>query len=222
MTLDDIATAARALHLTPLGGGHEGETTTILLGPLEPDFWGYVTEQPEFSGADPLDSWSSAAIAALAESTGSRAFFPFGGPPYHPFISWALRSGETWQSPVGLLVHKDAGLLVSYRGALQFDRRIDLPVPAINPCATCADKPCLTACPVLALSPSGYDVPSCKAHIDTDASCRKPVVCAWPAPSAKPTAAIQRKQHFTWRHFTRHDQTFNPDPPCKIELGCPV
>jgi epoxyqueuosine reductase len=71
-----------------------------------------------------------------------------------------------------LLVHKDAGLLVSYRGALQFDRRIDLPVPAINPCATCADKPCLTPCPVLALSPSGYDVPSCKAHIDTDASCR--------------------------------------------------
>jgi epoxyqueuosine reductase len=50
---------------------------------------------------------------------------------------------------------------------------IDLPVPAMNPCDTCADKPCLTACPVLALSPSGYDVPSCKAYIDTDASCRE-------------------------------------------------
>jgi epoxyqueuosine reductase len=62
---------------------------------------------------------------------------------------------------------------VSYRGALRFDRRIDLSVPAMNPCDTCVDKPCLTACPVLALSPSGYDAPSCKAHIDTDASCRK-------------------------------------------------
>jgi epoxyqueuosine reductase len=173
VTLDGLATAAHALHLTPLGGFHEGETTTILLGPFEPGFWTFVTKQPEFSGADPLDNWSTAAISTLAENTGSQAFFPFGGPPYHPFISWALHSGETWQSPVGLLVHKDAELLVSYRGALRFDWRIDLPVPAMNPCDTCADKPCLTACPVLALSLSGYDVPSCKAHIDTDARCRK-------------------------------------------------
>lgn len=172
MTLDGIATAANPLHLTPLGDFHEGETTTILLGPLEPGFWAYVTQRLEFSGADPLDNWSRATIVSLAEYTGSQTRFPFGGPPYHPFISWALRSGETWQSPVGLLVHKDAGLLVSYRGALRFDHRIDLPTPSSKPCDTCAEQPCLTACPVSALSSTGYDVPSCKTHIETDALCR--------------------------------------------------
>jgi len=91
--------------------------------------------------------------------------FPFGGPPHHPFISWALRSGEAWQSPVGLLIHKDAGLLASYRGALVFDRAISMPTPAAIPCGTCTDKPCLSACPVGALDGSAYDVPACKAHI---------------------------------------------------------
>ncbi|AGI69749.1 hypothetical protein OAN307_c43810 [Octadecabacter antarcticus 307] len=172
MTLDDIAAAAKLLHLTPLGGFHEAETTTILFGPLEPGFWAYVTQRPEFGGTDPLDNWSHATITSLAESTRSQALFPFGGRPYHPFIAWALRSGETWQSPVGLLVHRDAGLLVSYRGALRFDHRIDLPTPSSKPCDTCADQPCLTACPVSALSSTGYDVPSCKAHNETDAVCR--------------------------------------------------
>lgn len=172
MTLDGIAATVALLHLTPLGGFHEDGKTTILLGPSEPGFWGFVITQPSFSGSDPLDRWSKSAISTVAADLNAKAVFPFGGPPYHPFIAWALRSGEVWQSPVGLLVHKNAGLLVSYRGALLFDEMIDLPVAARNPCETCADKPCLTACPVMALSKTGYDVPACKAHIDTDATCR--------------------------------------------------
>lgn len=172
MTLDELNTAAAASHLTALGGFHEDGKTTVLLGPLEPGFWGFVTEQSTFNGDDPLDTWSHDAITKLAQKTSAQAVFPFGGPPYHPFIAWALRSGEVWTSPVGLLVHKEAGLLVSYRGALQFDRHIALPAPSISPCKTCTDKPCLAACPVSALSLTGYDVPSCKAHIETDARCR--------------------------------------------------
>lgn len=171
MTLDEISAAAAALHLTPLGGFHDYGTTTILLGP-DVAFWDYVTVQPEFEGPDPLDNWSFSAMSTLAKTLGATPFLPFGGPPYHPFIAWALRSGETWQSPVGLLVHKDAGLLVSYRGALRFDGLIALPAPSVSPCESCSTRPCLTACPVNALGPDGYDVPSCKAHIDHDTSCR--------------------------------------------------
>lgn len=172
MTFDDVIAAAAALHLVPVGGFTEDGQTTILLGPLEPGFWDYVTKRPEFSGDDPLDRWSQWAITALAYVTGAQPVFPFGGPPFHPFISWALKSGEAWQSPVGLIVHKDAGLLASYRGALQFDHAVTLPKPATSPCEACADKPCLSACPVNALSPEGYDVPNCKAHIATDDVCR--------------------------------------------------
>nr|WP_281981738.1 ferredoxin [Thalassorhabdomicrobium marinisediminis] len=172
MTMAEVATAAAAVHLTPLGGFHDEGGTTILLGPLEPGFWGFVTGHPAFHGPDPLDHWSDVTITALADELDAEACFPFGGPPYHPFIAWALRSGEAWQSPVGLLVHKDAGLLVSYRGALRFDRKLDLPAPAPRPCDTCAGQPCRTACPVSALGPGGYDVPLCKTHIDTDPVCR--------------------------------------------------
>lgn len=174
MTLAAVSKAAKVVHLTPMGGFHENGQTTVLLGPSEPGFWAYVTQRPEFrfGGSDPLDAWSRWAITALGYVTGSTPVFPFGGPPHHPFISWALQSGEAWQSPVGLLVHRDAGLLVSYRGALIFDHVIDLPAPASSPCNTCTDQPCLTACPVGALSPTGYDVPACKAHIETDDVCR--------------------------------------------------
>ena len=174
MKLAEIARTAQALHLTPLGGFHEDDTTTILLGPDEPGFWGYVSARPEFrmGGDHPLDHWSRWAITALGHVMGAEPFLPFGGPPYHPFIAWALRSGEAWQSPVGLLVHKDAGLLVSYRGALRFDGLIDLPAPAQSPCKTCTDRPCLAACPVGALGPEGYDVPRCKSHLTNGGPCR--------------------------------------------------
>ncbi len=174
MTLDQITDAAAALHLAPLGGFHDDGTTTVLLGPLEPGFWAYVSDRPEFQSgvSDPLDAWSRWTITALGYVTGSTPIFPFGGPPYHPFITWALRSGEAWQSPVDLLVHKDAGLLVSYRGALVFDHLIELPAPARNPCVSCEGQPCRSACPVGALGPESYDVPTCKAHIDTDPICQ--------------------------------------------------
>lgn len=174
MNLAEITRTAQALHLTPLGGFHEDGTTTILLGPHEPGFWGYVTERPEFrmGGDNPLDHWSLWAITALGHVFGAVPFLPFGGPPYHPFIEWALRSGEAWQSPVGLLVHKDAGLMVSYRGALRFDRHIALPEPAPNPCRSCTDRPCLAACPAGALGQDGYDVPMCKSHLDDGGTCR--------------------------------------------------
>ncbi|SMX39595.1 ferredoxin [Octadecabacter ascidiaceicola] len=203
MTLDEVNAAASALHLTALGGFHEDGKTTILLGPLEPGFWPFVTDHPDFKGDDPLDNWSSAVISTLADNLNAQAVFPFGGPPFHPFIAWALRSGEVWTSPVGLLVHKDAGLLVSYRGALVFDCEIPLPAPATSPCDSCTDKPCLTACPVSALSPSGYDVVSCKAHMDVDETCR--VACR-----VRMSCPVSQSYHRDPAQTAFHMEAFHP------------
>ena len=57
-------------------------------------------------------------ISQLAQETGSKPYFPFGAHPA-PFLTWALASDRAWQSPVGMLVQAEAGLLVSYRGALE-------------------------------------------------------------------------------------------------------
>ncbi|MDQ2095733.1 ferredoxin [Rhodalgimonas zhirmunskyi] len=153
--------------LGPDGGKNSG--TLLLFGPAEPGFWDHFTAQPEYSdGApDPLDRWSKRVLVPLAQAAGGTALFPSDGPPYPPFIAWALASGQAFTSPVGLLVHHTAGLMVSYRGAIYLPTRHALPVTAANPCESCAAQPCRTACPVAALTPAGYDIPACKSFLAT-------------------------------------------------------
>lgn len=160
-----------AFHPVDGDGVPEGTGTLLLLGPSEPGFWAHVqaSDEARDGGDHPLDRWSRRVIGRMACAFGGKALFPFSGPPWHPFIAWARRSGRAWQSPVGLLVHDRAGLMVSYRGALALPHRIDLPqTPLASPCADCA-APCRDACPVGALSPAGYDTAACHAFLDTPA-----------------------------------------------------
>ena len=118
-------------------------------------------------GDDPLDRWSRRVIGDLALTYGARVTFPSDGPPYAPFVDWALKSGRFWQSPVGMLVHDRAGLMISIRGAMSFYTPVNIVNPmAASPCGPCS-APCKTACPVDALRGHSYDVASCKAHIQT-------------------------------------------------------
>ena len=150
-----------------MGALHDAGATLVLLG-AGPEFWPVFTASPEYAdGApNPIDRWSRRVIGALVP--GVPAVFPFDGPPYAPFLAWARASGAAWDSPVGMLVHAEAGLMISYRGAVIF--RGELPLPprkAAAPCAACA-APCTTACPVDALSAArGYDVAACHAFLDT-------------------------------------------------------
>jgi epoxyqueuosine reductase len=176
MTLDDIAARAAAHRLMVMGAFHPGAEdglsedirTLVMLGPAEPGFWAHMGAQPEWDGApDPVDRWSRRVIGGMACDLGGKAYFPFGGPPWRPFIAWAKRTGRAWASPVTILVHDAAGLMVSYRGAVGLRERLDLPATGPRPCENCAGQPCLTACPVGALSGAGYDVPACHAFLDT-------------------------------------------------------
>jgi len=172
MKLLDIERAAESRHLSVMGtvGRNlpQGLGTLVLLGPREPGFWVHFTASSEYRDrqADPLDRWSRRKVTRLAREFGAKAFFPFGGPPYQPFIDWAKASGRAHVSPVGLLVHDVAGLMVSYRGALGFAERLACPEPPPNPCESCETRPCLQACPVDALQPGHYDVARCKTDLD--------------------------------------------------------
>ncbi|MCU0827918.1 MAG: ferredoxin [Tabrizicola sp.] len=172
------ATQARlALNrLEVLGGFHpeaeegslpKGTRTLLLLGPAEPGFWPHLQAQPEWQDGqpDPVDRWSRRVIGRLACDLGAKALFPFGGPPYHPFYRWALRTGRVWDSPVRLLVHAGQGLMVSFRGALALREVVEVPPPLPRPCDSCP-APCLAACPPLALTKTGYDLPVCHAFLD--------------------------------------------------------
>ncbi len=181
--LSQIESRLAAHQLDVLGGFHlegdpalpAGTRTLLLIGLKEPGFWPHVTAQPEWDGTpDPMDRWSRRVIGGVACDIGAKALFPFGGPPYHPFYQWALRTGRVWDSPIRLLVQATQGLMVSFRGALAIKEVVAVPPAATKPCDTCVTKPCLMACPAAALGEGGYDVPACHAYLAAgDRDCMK-------------------------------------------------
>lgn len=131
--------------------------------------------------ADPLDTWSKTVITPLAKAAGGEAVFP-SDRPWQPFQQWAMAAEGLKPSPLGMLIHPDFGLWHGYRGAILFGpealARLKGEIAAIeetkmgpdvpHPCDACADKPCLSACPVNAFGPAGLDVLSCRAWLKTE------------------------------------------------------
>jgi len=150
-----------------MGDGREA-ATLVLVGVVGSSSWdAFQAAEASHQEPDPLDRWSQQVVGELALELGAEALFPFGGPPFLPFIRWAQRAENVFPSPIGPLIHPDYGLWHAYRGALAFAQRFDLPAmdERPRPCDSCADKPCLTACPVGAFSTHGYDVAACVAHV---------------------------------------------------------
>lgn len=153
-------------HPTPDDTVPDGTKTLILIGNAGPDMWRvFADRMPD--DPHPMDAWTKGVIDEIAAESDTRAAYPFEGPPYHPFQQWAMKADTVFPTPIGPLIHPQYGMWHAYRGALLFSDHIDLPdIPsATSPCDTCADRPCLTTCPVGAFSTEGYDVPACRGHI---------------------------------------------------------
>jgi hypothetical protein len=150
----------------------------VMVGNAGHGMWRQFIQSPEYGERQPhaLDRWSARVLGRAARDIGCETRFPFDGPPYLPFLTWAKRAEPVFSSPLGMLIHPDYGLWHAYRGALLF--RIapaGLPkfVPRSHPCESCQDRPCLSACPVNAFRGSDrgpialadYNVASCKNHV---------------------------------------------------------
>lgn len=144
--------------------------SVALLSPDPHAFWSIFSASPERNdGLDhPIDRWSQRTIEALAKQVRASAIFPFQGPPYHPFSSWAQRAGVAWQSPSGLLVHSVYGMWISFRGAVVLEEDAPLEPATVSPCETCT-RPCLQSCPVEAISDDGFEYQTCRDHVQSAA-----------------------------------------------------
>lgn len=143
-----------------------------LIAPNEPGFWKVARTSRELADGDPdpLDRLSKRLIRPIAEAFGGTAIFPSDGPPYAPFVNWALRSGQAWSAPMGMLVGQNAGLWVSFRGAVALPWAAEPPERRASPCIDCVPQPCLNTCPVDAWSAeTGYDLGACHGFLDTKA-----------------------------------------------------
>lgn len=147
-----------------------------LIGNAGPDMWRSFEESGTRDGAaHPLDRWTKRVVDPVAAGFGAVALYPSDGPPYWPFLTWALRTGEVHPSPLGLLIHFEYGLWHAYRAALLSAERLPEPgrIASSSSCESCRDRPCLSACPVGAFTDPGYDVTGCRSYLQTHsaASC---------------------------------------------------
>lgn len=170
--------AAVEPHGFRLNGAFHGEDggTVVVVGHAGPLLWQrFTAARPD--GPDPLDRWTRATLAPVAERVGASLVLPNDGPPWHPFQRWAVRAEAVHPSPLGLLIHPQFGLWHALRAALLFpDARALPPRPeTASPCAACAARPCLTACPVGAFNGTRYDATTCAAHVGSAAGtdCRE-------------------------------------------------
>lgn len=145
--------------------------SVALLGNIGGSLWDpfvrWRQEQVDAGGADPLDTWSKAVIRPIAGNLAATAWFP-SDPPWQPFQRWAIMAEGLKASPLGVLIHPRYGLWHGYRGALGFsdaiqhEREIE---PPCHPCDSCVAKPCLSLCPVGAVSAKSFDVGECRTHL---------------------------------------------------------
>ena len=215
MNYTEIESVIKKENLRILGGFHPqlndgaplNSKTLILLGPDEPKFWELFKTSSEYTSNlnNPLDSWSKRTINNIATKLKAQSIFPFGGPPFKPFYQWALRTQRAHESPISLLVHDEAGLFVSYRGALSFDFKVTLPQVAANPCIGCS-APCLTTCPVQAFKKKSYDASGCITHIktaDTKQCISKGCAARRICPISKNFARLPEQSAFHMKAFTK-------------------
>ncbi len=171
--------------------GLPGDTAhLVLVGADGARMWEVFNNSAEIrdGAVHPLDRWSHRVLTAIALETGAQAYFPFGGPPWRPFIRWAARGEGAQPSPVTMQVSPQRGLWISYRGALGFSSKQEVPVAAMEaPCLDCT-APCLTACPVDAFGDGGYDVPRCTAHVHSPlgGACRSGCLVRTACPAGTP------------------------------------
>lgn len=166
-SVPDAAEHAPARHLLLIGNGGSS-------------LWPVFSRSPECRGGgpDPLDHWSRRVGEEIAAGLGGHAVFPFEGPPYPPFLSWAQKTGQVAPSRISMFIHAQFGLWHAYRFALALPGPLhDLPAASgfASPCLDCAEQPCLDACPVQAFTGDDYRVDQCMDYLasSTPTDCRK-------------------------------------------------
>lgn len=190
----------------PLVGGRF--ETLVLVGFTGRDQWPAFESSPEAcdGGPNPLDRWSERVITALADDLGARAIFPFGGPPWAPFLRWASECEPVFPSPLGMLIHPDWGLWHSWRGALAFSESISIPSPdrRASLCDACIEKPCLSACPVNAFTENGYDMAVCVDFLGAEEGAQ----CMNSGCKARRACPVGERHRYGGRQAAFHMRTF--------------
>lgn len=187
-------------------GEIEDARTVMLIGNAGSAMWRRLDPKPANPTTHAIDQWTREVMEPLAADCGATVVFPFEGPPYHPFVSWAFQTGRCFKSPLGMAIHDTYGLWFALRAALLFTEELGVEtVQATSPCESCADKPCLTACPVDAFGGDGYDHQTCRSHVAS-----RPNECAGAGCLARRACPVGQDMIYEPAHAAYHMSSFAP------------
>ena len=137
----------------------------VMLGQGGPVLWN--TMQAEgFESGDRFDDYSRKSVSEYAEALDNPALeIIYPSDILLPLGRMAELAGWGRSSPLGLTINDEFGLWFAHRMVFLIDAPLDLVRRSTShPCRTCQDTPCVTACPVEAVSVEhGFDVDACSA-----------------------------------------------------------
>ena len=168
--------------------------------------------EPSFAGTrDPLDAFTRAVVTEAVTPFATELqqaipiVFPFdAGPPALSFVHLAECAGLGRSSLLGILVHPEFGPWIALRAALllPFPCEAARPADGFEACATCVERPCITACPGAAVGAGGWDVPRCADHRlsgagdGCDAGCHARIACVYGQAHRYPPDALAFHQAY--------------------------
>jgi len=195
-----------------LGAAARGARAAIVIGNGGGALWRHVALRPEhLSRRHPLDDFTTEIMETVALPIAERlGLHPVLRLPHRSstpplsFVHLAEAAGLGTRSRLGVLLHPEYGPWLALRGALLVDEAPAAARPAagFDPCTTCRDRPCVAACPGIAISPTaGWDVPRCIAFRvgEGDANpcedrCHARIACVYGRVHRYPDAALAHHQ----------------------------
>ncbi len=175
-----LPTAEAATVAPKLAELAEAWPSLVLVGSAGATLWQSMTAARAFGPADPVDEYCEDALFDFCDDlepdVATTLLWPAADAGATlPVTRLGELAGWSHRSPLGLGIHPRFGLWFAYRGVLLLDVALEpLREPvAPSPCDACADRPCISACPVGAVGgPAGVDLGLCLGERDREgASC---------------------------------------------------
>ncbi len=140
----------------------------VLLGHGGRRLW-EVLQESEQAASDPVDTYSRNLAQQFARDYlgDPETYWLYPNTPHLvPLQRLGALAGWSHPSPLGLGISPEFGVWFAYRAAFLVAANVPLhhAIPQPSPCDRCADKPCISTCPVGAVQMGAFDVSGCWAY----------------------------------------------------------
>jgi len=179
----------------------------ILLGNGGSQFWESMHRQRAMSDEDedPVDNYFIRTIENTFDADPTyRIMYP--GNHLLPLQELGKLVGWHHDSPLGLGIHPVFGLWFAYRGIIMTNTEFipavdDFDAPSESPCASCDQKPCITACPAAAVTKSGLKIKLCTGYrLESDSRCQSRCVSRLVCPIGRDYRYLEEQMAYHYGH----------------------